>query len=81
MEKEPRLSSSRQLFQELYSGSKSGTIIPFEHSNQSKYMFLQNAFAFFDYEKPAFLVITELTAILFLWVLTGYLLQKWLPRQ
>lgn len=44
-------------------------------------MFLQNAFAFFDYEKPAFLVITELTAILFLWVLTGYLLQKWLPRQ
>lgn len=40
------------------------------------YLFLRTEFAFFDYEKPAPLVLLELAAIFSLWVLAGYLLQK-----
>lgn len=40
------------------------------------YMFLRTAFAFFDTGKAAPLVVTELLAMLALWVLVGYVLGK-----
>lgn len=40
------------------------------------YLFLQTQFAFFNYEKSALLTAAELLAMLALWVLIGYLLQK-----
>ena len=40
------------------------------------YLFLQTEFAFFDYDKPPFLSLAELLAVMALWVLVGYLLQK-----
>lgn len=45
------------------------------------YLFLRTEFAFFDYEKPAPLVLLELAAIFSLWVLMGYLLQKLTQRK
>ena len=40
------------------------------------YLFLRTQFAFFDYEKPVLLTAAELLAMLALWTLVGYLLQK-----
>ena len=40
------------------------------------YLFLRNQFAFFDFEKSALLTAAELLAMLALWFLIGYLLQK-----
>ena len=45
------------------------------------YLFLRTEFAFFDYEKPALLILLELAAIFSLWVLMGYLLQKLTQRK
>lgn len=36
------------------------------------YLFLKNEFAFFDFEKSSFLVLTEYTAMIGLWVFVGY---------
>lgn len=36
------------------------------------YLFLKNEFAFFDFEKSSFLVLTECTAMMGLWVFVGY---------
>lgn len=47
----------------------------------SDYLFLRTEFAFFDYEKPALLILLELAAIFSLWVLMGYLLQKLTQRK
>ena len=45
------------------------------------YLFLRTEFAFFDYEKSPLLALGELAAMMTLWVLVGYLLQRLSVRQ
>lgn len=52
-----------------------GTIC-FIQQNIADYLFLRTEFVFFDYEKFPLLVLGELAAILALWTLAGYLLQR-----
>ena len=40
------------------------------------YLFLRTEFVFFDYEKDPLLALGELAAIMALWALIGYLLQR-----
>lgn len=51
--------------------------ICFIQQNIADYLFLRTEFVFFDYEKFPLLTLGELTAIMALWTLVGYLLQ-WL---
>ena len=44
------------------------------------YMFLKNDFVFFDFEKSAFTVFLEYTAMMVLWILIGYYMTKGVRR-
>lgn len=44
------------------------------------YMFLQNEFAFFDFEKSAVAVFSEYTAMMGLWIFAGYSIAKGLGK-
>lgn len=50
--------------------------ICFVQQNIADYLFLRTEFVFFDYEKFPLLVLGELAAIMALWTLVGYLLQR-----
>ena len=50
--------------------------ICFVRQDIAGYLFLRTEFVFFDYEKFPLLVLGELTAMLALWTLAGYLLQR-----
>lgn len=54
--------------------------ICFIQQNIADYLFLRTEFAFFDYEKLPLLVLGELAAMLALWTLVGYLLQRLVVR-
>lgn len=56
-----------------------GTIC-FVRQNIADYLFLRTEFVFFDYEKLSLLALGELAAMLALWTLTGYLLQRLVVR-
>lgn len=51
-------------------------IICFIQQNIADYLFLRTEFVFFDYEKSPLLVLGELAAVMALWTLAGYLLQR-----
>ena len=48
----------------------------FIRQNIADYLFLRTEFVFFDYEKHPLWVLGELAAVLALWTLAGYLLQR-----
>ena len=48
----------------------------FVQQDIADYLFLRAEFVFFDYEKFPLLVLGELAAMLALWTLVGYLLQR-----
>lgn len=48
----------------------------FVQQSIADYLFLQTEFVFFDYEKTPLLALGELAAMMALWVLVGYLLQR-----
>lgn len=48
----------------------------FARTNIVSYMFLKNEFAFFDFEKTNFLVFSEYTAMIGLWIFVGYYITK-----
>lgn len=50
--------------------------VGFAQQNIIDYLFLRTEFVFFDYEKSLLLTIGELAAMMVLWTLTGYLLQR-----
>lgn len=52
-----------------------GTIC-FVQQDIADYLFLRTEFVFFDYEKSSLLSLGELAAMLALWTLIGYLLQR-----
>jgi len=51
-------------------------VVCFVQQNIADYLFLRTEFVFFDYEKSPLLVLGELAAMMALWVLFGYLLQR-----
>ena len=52
----------------------------FVKADIASYMFLRNEFAFLDFEKNGFLVFTEYTAMMGLWVFAGYYAAKGLGK-
>ena len=52
-----------------------GTVC-FVQQSVADYLFLRTEFVFFDYEKAPLLTLVELAAMMALWVLVGYLLQR-----
>ena len=55
-------------------------VVCFAQQNIVDYLFLRTEFVFFDYEKSPLLVLGELVAMMVLWVLIGYLLQRLFGR-
>ncbi len=56
-------------------------VVCFVQQNIVDYLFLRTEFVFFDYEKPPLMALAELTAMMALWTLVGYLLQRLAVRQ
>ena len=52
----------------------------FARTDIVSYLFLKNEFAFFDFEKSRFLVFTEYTAMMGVWVFVGYYVTRGLGK-
>lgn len=72
----PLPSTGRWVLRTLAGAAAAWGAICFIQQNIADYMFLRTEFVFFDYEKFPLLALGELAAMLALWTLMGYLLQR-----
>ena len=72
--------AGRWILRTLAGAAAAWGAVCFAQQNIMDYLFLRTEFAFFDYEKSPLLTMGELAAMMVLWILAGYLLQRLTKR-